>query len=107
MDAPRMPADLLGGHLHVLADAVATGRQPDRRTLERCRDAGTAAAEQGVPLREVIDEALRSAEALATTGPSSASRSNGPSPASRSAEPMPADLLAALRKAVRALMDAY
>ncbi|MEU7002488.1 helix-turn-helix domain-containing protein [Nonomuraea sp. NPDC046570] len=84
MNGSQVPADLLGGHLHVLADAVATGRQPGRGALDGCRAAGTRAAEQGVPLREMVEEALRSAESLGA-----------------------ADLLAALRKVVGALMDGY
>lgn len=78
MDRRRLPADLLGGHLDVLADAAATGRMPARAELDGCRAAGARAAELGVPVRVLVDEALAKAEGTA-----------------------------ALRKVVSALMEGY
>ncbi|MEU1391754.1 MULTISPECIES: helix-turn-helix domain-containing protein [unclassified Nonomuraea] len=77
----RMPADLLGGHRQVLAGAAA-GRPPSREALDACRADGTRAAEQGVPLRTLVDGALAAAEGLP-------------------------DVLPALRRAVSALMEGY
>ncbi|MFD1929871.1 PucR family transcriptional regulator [Nonomuraea mangrovi] len=62
----------------LLAEHAATGRLPGRATLEECRAAGERAAEQGVPLRALIDEALRALDGTA-----------------------------ALRRAVAALMEGY
>ncbi|NRQ32807.1 PucR family transcriptional regulator [Nonomuraea sp. NN258] len=84
MTSPRMPADLLGGHLHALAQAAATGRMPDRKALDDYRAAGATAAELGVPLRALVDAALAAGEGTAGPG-----------------------VLAALRRAVSALMEGY
>src|SRR5690606_2954335 len=84
---PRVPAELLDGHLRTLRQAAATGRLPGRDELDAYRDGGRRAAELGVPLRGLVDAALAAAEGL--TG----------SPV------LP--VLPALRKAVAALMDGY
>lgn len=84
MEINRVPADLLGGHLHVLADAAASGRLPDRAALDDYRAAGARAAVLGVSLRALVDAALSTAERTAD-----------------------AAVLPALRKAVSALMEGY
>ncbi|MEV0593846.1 PucR family transcriptional regulator [Nonomuraea cavernae] len=81
---PEGPADLLGEHLQVLAEAVATGRLPGRVTLDRYREAGGRAARLGVPLRSLVDAALAAAEGMAGDA-----------------------VLPALRRAVAALMEGY
>ncbi|MFG3442277.1 PucR family transcriptional regulator [Nonomuraea sp. NPDC047897] len=85
MAVSPVPADLLDGHLRVLAAAAGTGRLPDRPALDAYRDAGARAARLGVPLRALIDAALAAAEG--TDGPSA--------------------VLATLRRAVAALMEGY
>ncbi|SDL98573.1 PucR C-terminal helix-turn-helix domain-containing protein [Nonomuraea maritima] len=80
-----LPADLLGGHRQALAGCAATGRLPDRETIEAYRAAGVRAAELGVPLRTLVDQALAAGEDL----------------------PSQAQLLPALRRAVSALMAGY
>ncbi|TDD38977.1 PucR family transcriptional regulator [Nonomuraea terrae] len=77
-----VPSDLLGGHRQVLAGCAATGRLPDRATVEAYRTAGTRAAELGVPLRALVDAALAAGEGLPS-------------------------VLPALRRLVSALMDGY
>lgn len=84
MDAARVPAELLGGHLDVLAAAAATGRLPDRAALDAYRGGGERAAQLGVPLRALVEAALAMAEGTAG-----------------------AAVLPALRRAVSALMDGY
>ncbi|GAA1634173.1 helix-turn-helix domain-containing protein [Nonomuraea maheshkhaliensis] len=75
-------AELLGGHRQRLADHAATGRLPDRQAMDAYRAAGTRAAEEGVPLRALVDAALAAGEGLP-------------------------GVLPALRKAVAALMEGY
>ncbi|TMR96310.1 PucR family transcriptional regulator [Nonomuraea basaltis] len=82
MAISEMPADLLGGHRQLLAAAAETGRLPDREALDSYRAAGTRAAEQGIPLRVLVDGALAAAEGLPPVVP-------------------------ALRRAVSALMEGY
>ncbi|GAA3642623.1 helix-turn-helix domain-containing protein [Nonomuraea antimicrobica] len=82
MAISESPADLLGGHRRRLADHAATGRSPDRETLDVYRAAGTRAAELGVPLRSLVDAALAAGEGLP-------------------------GVLPVLRKAVSALMEGY
>ncbi|MFI6792546.1 PucR family transcriptional regulator [Nonomuraea sp. NPDC050383] len=95
MVASRVPADLLGGHLQVLARAAGTGRLPDRADLDAYHEAGARAARLGVPLRAVVDAALSAAEQPpAGEGPGSPAR-GGPA------------VLAARRRAVAALMEGY
>ncbi|GIH27969.1 hypothetical protein Aph01nite_62790 [Acrocarpospora phusangensis] len=60
------------------------GRLPDRARLDECRAAGAEAAEQGVPLRTLVDAALREAEDLAAPA-----------------------VLPALRRVVSALIEGY
>ncbi|MER7365765.1 PucR family transcriptional regulator [Nonomuraea wenchangensis] len=66
----------------ILAEAAGTGRAPDRQALDSCRAAGVRAAELGVPLRSLVDDALAVAEGLPP-------------------------VLPALRRAVSALMEGY
>ncbi|MER7504638.1 helix-turn-helix domain-containing protein [Nonomuraea pusilla] len=87
---PEMPAGLLGGHRRVLAEAAATGRLPGRDALDAYRAAGVRAAELGVPLRSVLDETLAQAE-----------HGHGARPEACAA------VLAALRRAVAALLEGY
>lgn len=75
-------AGLLGGHRQRLADHAATGRLPGRQVMDAYRAAGTRAAEEGVPLRALVDAALAAGEGLP-------------------------GVLPALRKAVAALMEGY
>ncbi|QYC44086.1 Purine catabolism regulatory protein [Nonomuraea coxensis DSM 45129] len=90
MSAPRAPGagpsggrdGLLDGCRRILAEAAGTGRAPDRRALDACRAAGARAAELGVPLRSLVDDALAAAEGLPP-------------------------VLPALRRAVSALMEGY
>ncbi|MCK2212215.1 helix-turn-helix domain-containing protein [Actinomadura sp. ATCC 31491] len=82
LTAELTAAGLLTGHRRLLAEAAATGRLPDRRALDACRAAGNRAAEQGVPLRSLVDDALAAADGLAP-------------------------VLPALRRAVSALMEGY
>ncbi|MEV4548117.1 PucR family transcriptional regulator [Nonomuraea wenchangensis] len=70
----------------ILAEAAGTGRAPDRRALDSCRAAGVRAAELGVPLRSLVDDALAAAVAVADGLP---------------------PVLPALRRAVSALMEGY
>ncbi|MFB9891086.1 PucR family transcriptional regulator [Planobispora takensis] len=91
----KVPADLLGGHLHVLDEAVATGRLPGREALDAYRTAGARAAELGVPLRDLVDTALAMAEPAGHDGPAGPGRAAG------------AALLPALRRVVSALMEGY
>ncbi|MEU7749474.1 helix-turn-helix domain-containing protein [Nonomuraea sp. NPDC049158] len=86
MVAVKVPADLLGGHLDVLAEAAVTGRLPDRPVLDHYRAVGIEAAELGIPLRSLIDAAL----ALESAGPEGS-----------------AAVLSALRRLVAALMEGY
>jgi sugar diacid utilization regulator len=53
-EARGVPAELLDGYLAALA-TVSTGRPLGRDEVRRRRDIGTSAAEQGVPMRQVID----------------------------------------------------
>jgi sugar diacid utilization regulator len=53
-DAGGVPAELLDGYLAALAK-VSTGQRLSQDELRRRRDIGVGAAEQGVPMREVID----------------------------------------------------
>jgi sugar diacid utilization regulator len=53
-DAKGVPAELLDGYLAALAK-VSAGRRLDRNELRRRREIGAQAAEQGVPMRGVID----------------------------------------------------
>ncbi|MFI6323392.1 PucR family transcriptional regulator [Nonomuraea sp. NPDC050556] len=71
-------------HLAALASAAGTGRLPSRAELDSCRTAGAQAAELGVPLRALVDDAF--AEACGTAG---------------------AAVLPALRKVVAAIMEGY
>jgi DNA-binding PucR family transcriptional regulator len=57
-----VPADLLGGYPDVLAASAATGRLPVRAEMDRFREQGARAAEQGVPLRALADALLHAAE---------------------------------------------
>ncbi|MEU7983651.1 helix-turn-helix domain-containing protein [Streptosporangium canum] len=82
-EVPEVPADLLGGHPRVLTAAAATGRLPDRDTLDGYRAAGVRAAESGVPLRALVETALLMAESVV---------------------PVP---LPALRRTISALMEGY
>jgi sugar diacid utilization regulator len=82
-EATGVPADLLGGHLVVLAEASATGRLPDRGALDAYRRSGVHAAEQGVAPRALVEAALLSAELAGHT------------------------MIPALRRAVSALMEGY
>ncbi|WP_031166291.1 PucR family transcriptional regulator [Streptosporangium roseum] len=82
-EVPGVPADLLGGHLRVLAAAAATGWLPDRAALDDYRAAGARAAESGVSLRALVEAALVMAESVSTA-------------------PLPV-----LRRAVSALMEGY
>ncbi|MET8340626.1 hypothetical protein [Streptosporangium canum] len=82
-EVPGVPADLLGGHPRVLTAAAATGRLPDRDTLDGYRAAGVRAAESGVPLRALVETALLMAESVV---------------------PVP---LPALRRTISALMEGY
>lgn len=53
-DARGIPPELLDGYLPVLAK-VSLGRRLDRDDVRRRRGIGTRAAEQGLPLRGIID----------------------------------------------------
>jgi sugar diacid utilization regulator len=96
MEASQVPAELLGGHLTVLAGAAATGRLPGRAALDAYHQAGARAAELGIPLRALVDAALAAAEAPSLDG--------GGWPADGSGH---SAVLSALRKAVSALMEGY
>ncbi|TXK39034.1 CdaR family transcriptional regulator [Nonomuraea sp. C10] len=82
--SPRVPAELLGGHLRTLREAAGTGRLLGRDELDAYRAGGRRAAELGVPLRHLVDAALAAADGLAAPS-----------------------VLPALRKAVAALMEGY
>ncbi|GGS91744.1 hypothetical protein GCM10010156_57520 [Planobispora rosea] len=92
--AMKVPADLLGGHVRVLDEAVATGRLPGREALDAYRMAGARAAELGLPLRDLVDTALAMAEPAERDGPG------------RDGDAGTA-LLPALRRVVSALMEGY
>ncbi|GIM99035.1 hypothetical protein Pve01_06940 [Planomonospora venezuelensis] len=92
--AVKVPGDLLGGHLRVLGEAVASGRPPGREALDGYRTSGARAAELGVPLRDLVDAALAMAEPVGRNGA-------GPGGDTGTA------LLPVLRRAVYALMEGY
>ncbi|MFF0772561.1 PucR family transcriptional regulator [Nonomuraea wenchangensis] len=87
VSASEVRGGLLDACRRILAEAAGTGRAPDRRALDPCRAAGVQAAELGVPLRALVDDALAAADALAADG-------------------LP-PVLPALRRAVSALMEGY
>lgn len=58
--------ELLGGRLRELRQVAATGRLPVRAELDDCRAIGARAAEQGVPVRVLVESAL---ETAGSTGP--------------------------------------
>lgn len=60
--------ELLGGRLRELRQVAATGRLPVRAELDDCRAIGARAAEQGVPVRVLVESAL---ETAGSTGPTS------------------------------------
>ncbi|MFI6989335.1 PucR family transcriptional regulator [Nonomuraea wenchangensis] len=78
----REGGGLLGAYRRCLEEAAGTGRTPDRHALDSCRAAGVRAAELGVPLRSLVDDALAAADGLPP-------------------------VLPALRRAVSALMEGY
>ncbi|MEV6982271.1 helix-turn-helix domain-containing protein [Sphaerisporangium sp. NPDC051017] len=86
-EATGVPADLLGGYLPVLTAAAATGRLPDRDTVDGLRALGAAAAERGVPVRALADACLLAREL--------------------DAPPAEAQVLAAVRRALAAYHDGY
>lgn len=57
----RVPAELLGEYLTLLADAALTGRRPQRRELTAIRQLGRQAAEQGIAAGQVVDLYLSAA----------------------------------------------
>jgi sugar diacid utilization regulator len=57
----RAPAELLGEHLSMLADAALTGRRPLPRDLASVSDLGRRAAEQGVDAGRTVDLYLSAA----------------------------------------------
>lgn len=54
-DAGGLDTALLGDFLATVVEAVRTGRSLRRDELERCGNRGAAAAQQGVPLRALVD----------------------------------------------------
>ncbi|MGW5157689.1 PucR family transcriptional regulator [Nonomuraea wenchangensis] len=82
VSASEVRGGLLDACRRILAEAAGTGRAPDRRALDPCRAAGVRAAELGVPLRALVDDALAAADGLPP-------------------------VLPALRRAVSALMEGY
>jgi DNA-binding PucR family transcriptional regulator len=54
-DAGGLDTALLGDFLATVVEAVRTGRSLRRDELERCGNHGAAAAQQGVPLRALVD----------------------------------------------------
>lgn len=57
----RAPAELLGEHMNMLADAALTGRRPAPRDLAAVSDLGRRAAEQGVDAGRTVDLYLSAA----------------------------------------------
>ena len=57
----RAPAELLGEHLSMLADAALTGRRPAPHELAAVADLGWRAAEQGVGAGRTVDLYLSAA----------------------------------------------
>ena len=57
----RAPAELLGAHLSMLADAALTGRRPAPRDLAAVSDLGRRAAEQGLDAGRTVDLYLSAA----------------------------------------------
>ena len=57
----RAPAELLGEHLSMLAEAALTGRRPPARDLAAVSDLGRRAAEQGVDAGRTVDLYLSAA----------------------------------------------
>lgn len=62
----EQPAD---GFVELVAQASSTGRLPTRDELAACRQAGARAAEDGVPLRELVGTYLKAVEAAWPTLP--------------------------------------
>ncbi|MEO3804981.1 helix-turn-helix domain-containing protein [Nonomuraea sp. B1E8] len=54
-DAGGVPAQWLSEYLPLLADVSMTGRRVDAAALSRMRECGESAAQDGVPLRAIID----------------------------------------------------
>lgn len=65
----RVPAELLGEYLTLLADAAVTGREPDEQELAAVRQLGRQAAEQSVSAESVVDLYLAAAWRLWRTIP--------------------------------------
>jgi sugar diacid utilization regulator len=57
----RVPADLLGEYLPMLADAAINGRRPQDRELEAVRELGRRAAEQGIGAGQAVQLYLSAA----------------------------------------------
>ncbi|HEY6747853.1 MAG TPA: helix-turn-helix domain-containing protein [Mycobacteriales bacterium] len=63
-DAGRIPVELLGDYLPLLADAAASGRRPKRAELEAVGLLGRQAAEQGISAGRVVQLYLSAARRL-------------------------------------------
>src|SRR3954469_10863352 len=57
----RVPVDLLGEYLPMLADAAINGRRPQDWELEPVRDLGRRAAEQGIGAGQTVQLYLSAA----------------------------------------------
>ncbi|WP_336026767.1 PucR family transcriptional regulator [Geodermatophilus sp. FMUSA9-8] len=100
--AVRVPADLLGGYLPLLADAAIDGRRPDPFELDAVRELGRQAAAEGVSARRAVDLYLSAAWRLWRQLPAVA-RSSDAEEVRRAAEAV----LRVLDDAVGVLVDGH
>lgn len=96
------PAELLGEHLSMLADAALTGRRPAPRELAAVADLGWRAAEQGIGAGRTVDLYLSAAWHLWRELPSEVRKRNRDE-VHAAAE----TLLHVIANAVAALVDGY
>ncbi|WP_409328551.1 PucR family transcriptional regulator [Trujillonella humicola] len=100
--ACRVPAELLGGYLPMLAEAAITGRRPLPQDLAAVRELGRQAATQGVAAGAAVDLYLSAAWRLWRQLPAVA-RSADPEKVRRAAEAV----LRVLDDAVGVLVDGH
>ncbi|SEP02680.1 PucR family transcriptional regulator [Trujillonella endophytica] len=98
----RVPADLLGGYLPMLADAAIDGRRPAPRDLDAVRELGRQAAARGIAASAAVDLYLSAAWRLWRELPAVA-RSRDPEKVRGAAEAV----LRVLDDAVGVLVDGH